>query len=146
MVQRDYNFVESVVYGVGSGAGWMLAIVALAGIREKMKYSDVPEGLRGLGIKAQPRALLGKVRGLSLKEMADCEECCGFGGAFAVKFGEVSTRIVDRKCESIAAVGADAVVGGDLGCLLNIEGRLRRRGDQTTQVLHIAEVLAGSAD
>ncbi len=50
MVQRDYNFVESVVYGVGSGAGWMLAIVAMAGIREKMKYSDVPEGLRGLGI------------------------------------------------------------------------------------------------
>ena len=50
MVQRDYNFVESVVYGVGSGAGWMLAIVALAGIREKMKYSDVPHGLRGLGI------------------------------------------------------------------------------------------------
>ena len=50
MVQRDYNFAESVVYGVGSGAGWMLAIVAMAGIREKMKYSDVPEGLRGLGI------------------------------------------------------------------------------------------------
>lgn len=50
MVQRDYNFTESVVYGVGSGAGWMLAIVAMAGIREKMKYSDVPEGLRGLGI------------------------------------------------------------------------------------------------
>ena len=50
MVQRDYNFMESVVYGVGSGTGWMLAIVAMAGIREKMKYSDVPEGLRGLGI------------------------------------------------------------------------------------------------
>ncbi|PJG59048.1 NADH:ubiquinone reductase (Na(+)-transporting) subunit E [Aeromonas cavernicola] len=50
MVQRDYNFVESVVYGIGSGSGWMLAIVAMAGIREKMKYSDVPEGLRGLGI------------------------------------------------------------------------------------------------
>ncbi|GAB3535607.1 NADH:ubiquinone reductase (Na(+)-transporting) subunit E [Photobacterium proteolyticum] len=50
MVQRDYNFAESVVYGVGSGIGWLLAIVALAGIREKMKYSDVPPGLRGLGI------------------------------------------------------------------------------------------------
>ncbi|MBU3824710.1 MAG: NADH:ubiquinone reductase (Na(+)-transporting) subunit E [Candidatus Oceanisphaera merdipullorum] len=50
MVQRDYNFAESVVYGFGSGIGWMLAIVLLAGIREKMKYSDVPEGLRGLGI------------------------------------------------------------------------------------------------
>jgi len=106
-------------------------------------YHDSCKGLRGLGIKAQPRALLGKVRGLSLAEMQDCEECCGFGGAFAVRFGDVSTAIVDRKCEAIAAAGADAVVGGDLGCLLNIEGRLRRRGDTRTQVLHLAEVLAG---
>lgn len=108
-------------------------------------YHDSCKGLRGLGIKQQPRDLLLKVRGLSLKEMPDCEECCGFGGAFSVKFDDVSTQIVDRKCQSIAAVGADAVVGGDLGCLLNIEGRLRRRGDQTTQVLHIAEVLAGGS-
>jgi len=102
--------------------------------------------LRTLGIKRQPRKLLLKVRGLSLKEMPDCEECCGFGGAFAVKFGDISTQIVDRKCDSIATVGADAVVGGDLGCLINIEGRLRRRGDETTRVLHIAEVLAGGGD
>ncbi len=106
-------------------------------------YHDSCKGLRGLGIKSQPRALLAQVRGLTLAEMQDCEECCGFGGAFAVRFGEVSTAIVDRKCEAIAATGADAVVGGDLGCLLNIEGRLRRRGDLSTQVLHLAEVLAG---
>ena len=108
-------------------------------------YHDSCKGLRGLDIKAQPRALLGKVRGLALAEMKDCEECCGFGGAFAVRFGEISTAIVDRKCEAIAAAGTDAVVGGDLGCLLNIEGRLRRRGDTRTQVLHLAEVLAGPA-
>ncbi len=108
-------------------------------------YHDSCKGLRGLGIKAQPRALLSRVRGLSLKEMADCEECCGFGGAFAENYADVSARIVDRKCESIAAAGADAVVGGDLGCLLNIEGRLRRRGDETTRVLHFAEVLAGAS-
>ena len=106
-------------------------------------YHDSCKGLRGLGIKRQPRELLLQVRGLSLKEMPDCEECCGFGGAFSVRFGDISTQIVDRKCDSIAAVGADAVVGGDLGCLINIEGRLRRRGDETTRVLHIAEVLAG---
>ena len=76
-------------------------------------------------------------------EQARIEECCGFGGAFSMKFGEVSTQIVDRKCDSIALAGADAVVGGDLGCLMNIEGRLRRRGDETTRVLHIAEILAG---
>jgi L-lactate dehydrogenase complex protein LldE len=106
-------------------------------------YHDSCKGLRGLGIKKQPRQLLGRVSGLTLKEMSECEECCGFGGAFSVKFGDVSTKIVDRKCDSIAAAGTDAVVGGDLGCLMNIEGRLRRRGDETTRVLHIAEVLAG---
>lgn len=106
-------------------------------------YHDSCKGLRGLGVKRQPRELLLKVRGLSLKEMPDCEECCGFGGAFSVKFGEVSTQIVDRKCDAIALAGADAVVGGDLGCLINIEGRLRRRGDETTRVLHIAEMLGG---
>ncbi len=106
-------------------------------------YHDSCKGLRGLKIKQQPRELLARVPGLSLNEMPDCEECCGFGGAFSVKFGEVSSKIVDRKCDAIAAANAQAVVGGDLGCLLNIEGRLRRRGDLTTQVLHVAEVLAG---
>lgn len=105
-------------------------------------YHDSCKGLRSLGIKAQPRQLLGQVQGLHLREMADAEACCGFGGGFAERFGDISTCIVDRKCETIAAVGADAVVGGDLGCLLNIEGRLRRRGDERTRVLHIAEVLA----
>jgi len=107
-------------------------------------YHDSCKGLRKLGIKAQPRALLARVPGLELREMAEAEECCGFGGAFSANFGEISTAIVDRKCACIATVGADAVVGGDLGCLLNIEGRLRRRGDETTRVLHVAEVLAGA--
>jgi len=107
-------------------------------------YHDSCKGLRGLGIKRQPRALLAGVRGLTLAEMPDCEGCCGFGGAFALRFGGVSTAIVDQKCESIAATGADVVIGGDLGCLLNIEGRLRRRGDTRTRVLHLAEVLAGA--
>jgi L-lactate dehydrogenase complex protein LldE len=106
-------------------------------------YHDSCKGLRGLGIKRQPRELLSRMPGLELREMAGSEECCGFGGAFSVKFGDVSTAIVDRKCACVEAAGADAVVGGDLGCLLNIEGRLRRRGDEKTKVLHIAEVLAG---
>lgn len=118
----------------------------LAGFAGSVTYHDSCKGLRQLGIKRQPRELLLQVHGLTLKEMDDCEECCGFGGAFSVKFGEISTRIVDRKCEAIAASGADAVVGGDLGCLLNIEGRLRRRGDETTRVLHIAELLAGEGE
>ncbi|MDP3511487.1 MAG: (Fe-S)-binding protein, partial [Sulfuritalea sp.] len=80
-----------------------------------------------------------------LREMNGCEECCGFGGTFSVKFGEVSAAIAERKCDNVLASGARAVVGGDLGCLLNIEGKLRRMGDENTQVLHVAEILAGDA-
>ncbi len=106
-------------------------------------YHDSCTGLRALGIKAQPRQLLSTVPGLTLQEMPASEECCGFGGAFAVKFGDISAAIAERKCGHVHSVGADAVVGGDLGCLLNIEGKLRRMGDEKTRVLHVAEVLAG---
>ncbi len=106
-------------------------------------YHDSCSGLRELGVKAQPRILLARVSGLTLKEMEEAETCCGFGGLFSVKFGEIATHIAERKCANIAASGADAVVLGDLGCMLHIEGRLRRRGDAKTKVLHVAEVLAG---
>ncbi|HTE15670.1 MAG TPA: (Fe-S)-binding protein [Burkholderiales bacterium] len=106
-------------------------------------YHDSCSGLRELNVKAQPRALLAMIDGLTLKEMDECETCCGFGGTFAVKYGDISTHIADRKCQNIAKCNVDAVVLGDLGCMLNIEGRLRRRGDTATQVLHVAEVLAG---
>ena len=109
----------------------------------RVTYHDSCAGLRELGVKRQPRALLAAVKGLALEEMEDAEACCGFGGTFALKFGDISTRIVDRKCDRINAAAVDAVVLGDLGCMLNIEGRLRRRGDETTRVLHVAEVLAG---
>ncbi|MBI2306645.1 MAG: (Fe-S)-binding protein [Rhodocyclales bacterium] len=106
-------------------------------------YHDSCTGLRSLGIKQQPRRLLGLVAGLKLKEMPESEACCGFGGTFAVKFGDISAAIAEKKCINAQAAQAGAVVGGDLGCLLNIEGKLRRMGDETTRVLHVAEVLAG---
>jgi L-lactate dehydrogenase complex protein LldE len=108
-----------------------------------LTYHDSCSGLRGLGIKQQPRQLLAKLPGAVLKEMPGAEECCGFGGAFSVKFGDISAAIAEKKCGNACSTGADAIVGGDLGCLLNIEGKLRRKGDETTRVLHIAEVLAG---
>ena len=107
-------------------------------------YHDCCAGLREMGVKSQPRKLLGTMPGLKLQEMAEPETCCGFGGTFAVKFGEISARLADNKCEHVEHCGADAVVLGDLGCMLNIEGRLRRRGNASTRVLHIAEVLAGT--
>ena len=107
-------------------------------------YHDSCSGLRNLGVKAQPRALLGACAGVALTEMKDAEICCGFGGSFSVKLGDIATRMADNKCTNALATGCEAVVGGDLGCLLNIEGRLRRRGDHQTQVLHAAEVLAAA--
>jgi L-lactate dehydrogenase complex protein LldE len=106
-----------------------------------LTYHDSCAGLRELGVKKQPRALLEK-SGAKVTEMADCEKCCGFGGTFSVKLGDISTRMAENKCANIHASGARAVVGGDLGCLLNIEGRLRREGDHKTKVLHFAEILA----
>jgi L-lactate dehydrogenase complex protein LldE len=113
------------------------------GIGARVTYHDSCSGLRELGIKQQPRTLLAKVPGLELAEMAECESCCGFGGTFSLKFGEISAHVADAKCEHVEATGAQAVVLGDLGCMLNIEGRLRRRGDECTQVLHFAQVLTG---
>jgi L-lactate dehydrogenase complex protein LldE len=109
----------------------------------RITYHDSCGGLREMGVKAQPRALLARMPDVEIAEMAECETCCGFGGTFAVKFGEIATRLADNKAQHIANSGAEAVVLGDLGCMLNIEGRMRRRGDATTRVLHVAEVLAG---
>jgi L-lactate dehydrogenase complex protein LldE len=111
-----------------------------------LTYHDSCAGLRELGVKQQPRSLLARMPGVTLREMKDSEVCCGFGGTFSIKFGEISAAMAETKCGNIAASGAGTVVLGDLGCMLNIEGRLRRRGDETTRVLHIAELLAGEAD
>lgn len=104
-------------------------------------YHDSCSGLRELDVKMQPRYLL-QMAGAGIAEMADCEKCCGFGGTFSVKLGEIATRMAENKCANARATGAKAIVGGDLGCLLHIEGRLRREGDRETRVLHFAEVVA----
>ena len=108
-----------------------------------LTYHDSCSGLRELDVHKQPRALLAKMPDVTLHEMVESTTCCGFGGTFAVKYGELSTRMADNKCRHITATHAGTIVGGDLGCLLNIEGRLRRNGDHTTRVLHVAEVLSG---
>jgi L-lactate dehydrogenase complex protein LldE len=105
-------------------------------------YHDSCAGLRELGVKAQPRRLLGSVAGLTLKEMAEPEVCCGFGGTFCVKYPDISTRMVTDKTRDIAAAGGDTLLAGDLGCLLNMAGRLSRESSPV-KVRHVAEVLAG---
>ena len=108
-------------------------------------YHDSCSGLRELGIRSQPRALLAGVSGLTLKELNAPEVCCGFGGLFCVKYPEISEKMVNNKADDVLATGADTLLGGDLGCLLNIAGRLHRRGAHV-RVRHVAEVLAGATD
>jgi L-lactate dehydrogenase complex protein LldE len=105
-------------------------------------YHDSCSGLRELAIKKQPRKLLASVEGLELVEMGDCEICCGFGGTFSIKFPEISNAMVEKKCANIVEADADLVLAGDLGCLMNMAGKLRRQG-RTIEVRHVAEVLAG---
>jgi L-lactate dehydrogenase complex protein LldE len=108
-------------------------------------YHDSCSGLRELNVRAQPRQLLATVEGLTLVELKDSDVCCGFGGTFAIKYGEISNAIVLQKAEQVAASGAHTLLAGDLGCLMNMAGRLSRSG-QTIAVRHIAEVLAGMTD
>jgi L-lactate dehydrogenase complex protein LldE len=108
-------------------------------------YHDACSGLRELGVKEQPRRLLAQVAGLRLKEMASPEVCCGFGGTFCVKYPAISDRMVSDKAADIEASGADTLLAGDMGCLLNMAGKLSRRGS-TVRVRHVAEVLAGLGD
>jgi L-lactate dehydrogenase complex protein LldE len=110
-----------------------------------LTYHDGCSGLRELGIRDQPRRLLASMPGAELREHDAAETCCGFGGAFCVKYPDISTAMTDAKIESIERSGADAVAAGDLGCLLNIAGRLSRRGSRVA-VRHVAEILAGMTD
>jgi L-lactate dehydrogenase complex protein LldE len=108
-------------------------------------YHDSCSGLRELSVKEQPRRLLRSVAGLELVELPSAETCCGFGGTFCVKYPEISNRMVEDKAQAIESTGAGTLLAGDLGCLLNMAGKLKRRG-AAVRVRHVAEVLAGMTD
>ena len=105
-------------------------------------YHDSCSGLRELGIRNEPRKLLASVNGVSLREMTDSEVCCGFGGTFCVKYPDISDKMLEKKLKNIQATGADTLIAGDLGCLMNMAGKLKRQGSGI-KVRHVAEVLAG---
>jgi L-lactate dehydrogenase complex protein LldE len=113
--------------------------------QRRVTYHDACSGLRELGVKLQPRQLLASVSGLSMQELPGAEVCCGFGGTFCVKYPEISDKMVTDKAADIAGTCAEAVLSGDMGCLLNIAGKLYRQGRQL-EVRHVAEVLAGMSD
>ncbi len=108
-------------------------------------YHDGCSGLNELGIREQPRRLLKSVAGLRLRERAGAQVCCGFGGTFCVSFGQISTRMAGDCATAHQATGAQLLLGGDLGCLLNLAGWLKRQGS-SMEVRHVAELLAGRMD
>ncbi len=111
----------------------------------RVAHHDACSGLRELGIRDEPRRLLASVAGLELVEAPEVSPCCGFGGLFSVKYPAISTAVADRKIEDLKAPAPDLVTGGDLGCLMNLAGRLKRTGE-ALPCRHVAEVLAGALD
>ncbi|MBU0725665.1 MAG: (Fe-S)-binding protein [Alphaproteobacteria bacterium] len=125
---------------------FLVDVMGMTGVAARydgiVTYHDSCSGLRELNVKKQPRQLLGSVGGLTMRELPGSEICCGFGGTFCIKYPDISDRMVTDKAEDIARTGADTLLAGDLGCLMNMAGKLKRRGEKT-RVRHVAEILAG---
>lgn len=113
-----------------------------AACRSDVAYHDSCSSLREMGVKDEPRRLLSSVDGLSVRELKEPQTCCGFGGFFSVKYPDVSARMADDKIADALSTGAEMLVGGDLGCLLHLSGRMARRRERLP-VRHAAEVMAG---
>jgi len=144
MLQRAQVLVEKTYELTSFLSDVMQVNKTKAKFNAKVTYHDACSGLREMAVKEQPRTLLRSVSGLDLVEAEDRESCCGFGGLFSVKYPDISTSMVDDKVDALLATGADVVLGGDLGCLMNIAGRLKRRG-AAMEVRHVAEILADMA-
>ncbi len=134
LAARTYEFSQYLVdvlglTELGAHANWSIA------------YQPSCHLLRGLGLREQAQALLAGVKGATLAALPEAEECCGFGGLFAVRHGDISGEILRRKLEAIQKSGAQVVAGCDMGCLMHIQGGLRRAGENV-RCVHLAEVLA----
>ena len=108
-------------------------------------YHDSCSSMREMNVREQPRGLLASVNGLTLLELKEKDVCCGFGGLFSLKYPEISARMADDKLADAKSSGAQLIVGGDLGCLLHLAGRLSREGSPL-RCRHVAEILAGFGD
>jgi L-lactate dehydrogenase complex protein LldE len=138
LAEKTYEltaFLRDVAAFSGDGTAWPVSAT----------YHDGCSGLRELSIRDQPRELLASVAGLELRELDDPEACCGFGGVFCVKYPDVSNRIATSKTSDIVKTGATHLLSGELGCLLQLEGKLHREGSDIRAV-HVAEALAGKLD
>ncbi|MEW7006985.1 (Fe-S)-binding protein [Lentilitoribacter sp. EG35] len=123
----------------------MFVTQTIEALDKTVTYHDSCSGLRELGIEKQPRKLLSGIKDLNVEEMKDSDVCCGFGGTFCVKYSDISNAIVEKKTQSIKNTEADMLLAGDMGCLMNMAGKLKREGSDI-EVRHVAEVLAGKLD
>lgn len=147
---EDEPEMEQRAKGVGSKTFELIAfltdILHVSAVHAKFSgkatYHDSCSNLREMGTAGQPRSLLRTVEGLTLVEAEDREVCCGFGGTFSIKYPDISNAMVTAKTAVLTRTEADLVLGGDLGCLMNIAGKLSREGS-SVEVRHVAEVLAG---
>ncbi len=137
LARRSYELTQFLVD--------VLNFIPVTTCPHRLTYHDSCSSRREVGVVRQPRQLLNSVTGLSLMEMSESEVCCGFGGTFCVKYPEISTKMVADKVRNIHASGAELLAAADMGCLLNITGRLKREGSHI-RAYHIAEVLAGMTD
>jgi L-lactate dehydrogenase complex protein LldE len=128
------SFLVRVLQKEDVGASW----------KGRLTWHDACHGLRDLNLKSEPRALIKNVKGAEFIEVENADSCCGFGGTFSVKYPEISLAILDQKIEAIERAGVTAVVAGDASCLMQIGGRLSRKGSKV-QVMHLAELLASQA-
>ena len=128
---------------------FLVDVLGVAGVSgtyaAKTTYHDSCSGLRELGIKEQPRKLLAGIEGLKTEEYDGAETCCGFGGIFCIKYSEISDKMATDRIDQLTSTGAKILLGGDLGCLINLAGKLKREGS-LIQVRHVAEILAGMTD
>ena len=134
------------VYELMSFLADVLGVTNISGeCKTTIAYHDSCSGLRELGIKEQPRKLLSSIKGLMIEEYSGAESCCGFGGTFCIKYSDISAKIVTNRVDELLETSADMLLGGDLGCLINLAGKLKRE-KSSIQVRHAAEVLAGLTD
>ncbi|HEU4702857.1 MAG TPA: (Fe-S)-binding protein [Conexibacter sp.] len=110
----------------------------------RVTYHASCHGLRALGVRDQPLRLLRAVRELELVELPDAEQCCGFGGTFAIKNADTSIAMLEDKLRAVDATGAQVCTAGDNSCLMHVGGALARRGDRAARAVHLAEILAAT--
>ena len=135
VAQRTHEFASFLVQELG--------VESVGGRYDgRVTWHDACHGLRELGIREAPRRLIRAVEGVEFVEMPGAESCCGFGGTFAVEHADLSVAVLDSKLKGLAELGVDTLVSGDVSCLMQIDGRLRRL-EMPVRGLHLAELLVG---